>query len=73
MDFKSIVSAVGLHSHIWWARMELHHRCFSVADLQSAPFATTVTDPYWCLRLDLNQRQPDFQSGALTELSYRGI
>ena len=41
----------------------------NVTNLQSAAVAAMHTDPYWWNRLELNQRRPDFQSGALpTEL-----
>ena len=43
----------------------------NVTDLQSAAVAAMHTDPYWWNRLGLNQRRPDFQSGALpTELRF---
>ena len=51
-------------SFAWWARLDSNQRCFYVTNLQSAAVAAMHTDPYWWNRLELNQRRPDFQSGA---------
>ena len=61
----------GSRPFAWWARLDSNQRCFYVTNLQSAAVAAMHTDPYWWNRLGLNQRRPDFQSGALpTELRF---